>query len=217
MNGSKLTTPNKFKFFVVARPLNGTANLGELLNLMADHQLVPYSEADSGRIAAVAHGDQSPLRLTVTASQNVFPFKPTCKDWQVFQAAHDDLYWDHAGKEPTNEYIERLSWRADQKIEGEKTYPQKYLQAALIVPRSPYSTFPIDMLRYDHCFPFGRGSADHILKTFDNPFKELIGVYVSRFSETARDNPWTEGRWQSFGWTVEEADIADLIRKAVVT
>lgn len=69
------------------------------------------------------------------------------------------------------------------------------------------SRFPIDMLRYDACFPSRSEDAAAIghYDVTSGPTcqhnEELIDVRLIRYSET-KDPRITVGRWQSFGWSV---------------
>jgi len=65
------------------------------------------------------------------------------------------------------------------------------------------SYFPLDMLRYDHCYPEGDldvtkvGLADRAnFKVEPRRFVVHVARVVSNKNET-----WTIGRWKSFGWT----------------
>lgn len=65
--------------------------------------------------------------------------------------------------------------------------------------------FPIDMLRYDASWPATEGDALNISRTFDSfslRSKEKE-VYKIRL---VTNNPFspTIGRWNSFGWSVQE-------------
>lgn len=57
--------------------------------------------------------------------------------------------------------------------------------------------FPMDMLRYDECFPSNSMAAESLQSGSGNREIEL-------FSPN-RMNP-TPGRWSSFGWTVVEVE-----------
>jgi hypothetical protein len=56
--------------------------------------------------------------------------------------------------------------------------------------------FPLDMLRYDLCWPAGGGDAAHIGGTYEA---------ASRQIRMRGLKPPTVGRWASFGWTVVES------------
>jgi len=65
--------------------------------------------------------------------------------------------------------------------------------------------FPLDMLRYDQCWP--RSSSDaQTIACFPNYRKETrlfstpIRVEVARYSASKRDPGWCTLRWKSFGW-----------------
>lgn len=51
--------------------------------------------------------------------------------------------------------------------------------------------FPVDMLRYDCCWPFGEISAFRILDMLHQRRIEMLGIKTPN-----------EGRWNSFGWKV---------------
>lgn len=58
--------------------------------------------------------------------------------------------------------------------------------------------FPVDMLRYDHCWPRNSNDAAEMaasLMHFDEPRKRTVTL--------ASQQPATEARWRSFGWTVD--------------
>lgn len=62
-------------------------------------------------------------------------------------------------------------------------------------------TFPVDMLRYDSCWPEDTNSA-----------LKMAGCIASRSLETTTvrirsHNAPTVGRWNSFGWTVSNEDV----------
>lgn len=60
--------------------------------------------------------------------------------------------------------------------------------------------FPIDMLRYDRCFPQGQ---DDVLAAFsESAAREGLTRGVRMASD--REIPPTDGRWRSFGWTVSQ-------------
>jgi hypothetical protein len=58
--------------------------------------------------------------------------------------------------------------------------------------------FPVDMLRYDSCYPNSERDSSLITSTFDSWTKtprERWSICV----KSASENPWTFGRWSSFG------------------
>jgi hypothetical protein len=63
--------------------------------------------------------------------------------------------------------------------------------------------FPLDMLRYDRCFPRTGEDADMMLRQPEH----LRSTRCVTLVALARDNRFwqpTEGRWLSFGWSVIE-------------
>ena len=58
--------------------------------------------------------------------------------------------------------------------------------------------FPVDMLRYDCCYPVTGIGADRLL---DTDMKTERTIVLRRVTRTSNWEP-TEGRWSSFGWYV---------------
>lgn len=58
----------------------------------------------------------------------------------------------------------------------------------------PGGEFPLDMLRYDNCFPCRTGDALNLAGCST----EEREVYVARYSDSKRDARWTPRRWKSF-------------------
>jgi hypothetical protein len=59
-------------------------------------------------------------------------------------------------------------------------------------------SFPLDMLRYDRCWPADGDSAAEIYASFDRTERGTFKVNL------VSDNKPTSGRWQSFLWSVKE-------------
>lgn len=64
---------------------------------------------------------------------------------------------------------------------------------------SGYGDFPIDMLRYDSCWPKSGVDSAEVLKSF-YPGQDRRGA--SRFVTLEGLNEPTGARWMSFRWTV---------------
>ena len=64
-------------------------------------------------------------------------------------------------------------------------------------------TFPLDMLRYDRCFP--RDSTDCALMD-NSDYQRKRTVRLAIDDARRGRSAVTEARWQSFGWTVEVAE-----------
>jgi len=79
----------------------------------------------------------------------------------------------------------------------------KLKQTLLVVEGS--GDFPVDMLRYDSCVPWGDRDSDKVSRGH-----ELRCVALRRFSTTGRGA--TATRWRSFGWRVlwENATSVEL-------
>jgi len=81
-------------------------------------------------------------------------------------------------------------------------------------------TFPVDMLRYDHCHPTTPRSIDGIILSRDNSSTEemkerrtvelgMVVVGAAKEVKRAIDAKTvpTVGRWASFGWAVSVVDV----------
>lgn len=69
--------------------------------------------------------------------------------------------------------------------------------AKITIP--PFGEFPMDMLRYDACFPARSVDSANMVGRSD----EEREVVVARGSETKAHAGWTEGRWKTFGVKIE--------------
>lgn len=69
----------------------------------------------------------------------------------------------------------------------------RYLYMFTVSGSSP---FPIDMLRYDRCWPESESDSGSISATARNR------PHGARFVTLTGHHPPTDGRWASFGWTV---------------
>jgi hypothetical protein len=65
---------------------------------------------------------------------------------------------------------------------------------------SGFGQFPIDMLRYDRCFPADERESGQIMNTFTR----RIRTWEIRLSAYASNKAWMpcKGRWESFGCQV---------------
>lgn len=70
-------------------------------------------------------------------------------------------------------------------------------------------SFPIDMLRYDRCVPASEQDAVEIQRTFNESPRSHKPIALIRFGAGPWDGtPRMEyGRWQSFGWVVQNERI----------
>lgn len=62
--------------------------------------------------------------------------------------------------------------------------------------------FPIDMMRYDRCWPATEADSGYSYSPIRGGAAGLRTVRVQAHSGT-KANPFTAGRWQSFGWRIQ--------------
>ena len=70
-----------------------------------------------------------------------------------------------------------------------------------------FGQFPLDMLRYDGCFPRNSADAASITDSLDPASRSVereveLVRYFSGSRQTAPASALTPARWRSFGWTV---------------
>lgn len=71
--------------------------------------------------------------------------------------------------------------------------------------------FPLDMLRYDRCWPNAGDDVEAILPRYGGAALGALAtreVRLCKFAHTKRGPYVEEGRWTSFGWTVIEQEFA---------
>lgn len=77
--------------------------------------------------------------------------------------------------------------------------------------KPPYSSFPIDMLRYDHAAPvnfdFIQVGEDLVMRPIsedDKIFFKEAGeqLLIAKCTRSGVTDPWTIKRWESFLWTI---------------
>ena len=67
-----------------------------------------------------------------------------------------------------------------------------------------YTTiFPIDMLRYDECFPSNRESSYAIELTFDIDHNNVILIELTHYDSVKSWRP-TKAKWEAYSWLVVE-------------
>lgn len=77
----------------------------------------------------------------------------------------------------------------------------KYLHEATFKGRG---YFPVDMLRYDSCWPATQEDASHLV--IDIRVKDDTVITVRRWSDKRGSaEAWTPKRWESFGWKLVSA------------
>lgn len=72
--------------------------------------------------------------------------------------------------------------------------------------------FPIDMLRYDSCYPTYQESVSSLRQHYGSSEDGARDVELSTWSSTAHEakNKPTEDRWKSFGWLVVESSFRKI-------
>jgi len=82
-------------------------------------------------------------------------------------------------------------------------------QAMVRLP--PFGAFPIDMLRYDHCWPATEIDAGKIILSLsDRRTKDPMSVAIRKSVPgiaSQHYRPFTDGRWDSFAVTVTVVDM----------
>jgi hypothetical protein len=65
--------------------------------------------------------------------------------------------------------------------------------------------FPLDMLRYDQCYPDQSSDVAVIADSMDwnRHGAGRKTLTLAKFAESGRREPWTAGRWKSFGCKLE--------------
>lgn len=66
---------------------------------------------------------------------------------------------------------------------------------------SGHSPFPVDMLRYDRCFPASEHDSGLITSTIRYEHEGSLTVELLTYQEKKYWHP-QDGRWRSFGWEV---------------
>lgn len=64
--------------------------------------------------------------------------------------------------------------------------------------------FPIDMLRYDTCFPFTEVDAHKVAETYDSYLRRWE-IVIAKYPSNRADG-FTDARWESFGCKVTEVE-----------
>ena len=71
--------------------------------------------------------------------------------------------------------------------------------------------FPIDMLRYDTCFPKTTEAAQRLIHpaAFEEP-DELVEVQLGVFHKHKNHHGLTPARWLSFGWEIISSATTEI-------
>lgn len=67
--------------------------------------------------------------------------------------------------------------------------------------------FPLDMLRYDCCFPADTDGVKALSNSWEDGEVEVLMV---RYTKAKNDRAFTPARWQSFGWSCSAVDTCKV-------
>lgn len=86
---------------------------------------------------------------------------------------------------------------------------KKWLQKAIATPRTMPTghtlSFPLDMLRYDNCWPADTESVDAIAQSLERDIdndEHRVVVELYQYTET-KAHQFHPERWASFGWKLK--------------
>lgn len=75
-----------------------------------------------------------------------------------------------------------------------------------VIPRDSSEEFPIDMLRYDSCFPLTEDDSHMIERAVRGDSDPRAPILLARrFADSYDAKDWrpSTDRWESFGWRIE--------------
>lgn len=91
--------------------------------------------------------------------------------------------------------------------------PRRYAHTALVTFSGP-TPFPLDMLRYDCCFPARGEDVATITESLERARtgnvpddRLMLAIQVTRYTDSAQPS-WTRGRWQSFGCQISHGSTS---------
>ncbi|MCK5138810.1 MAG: hypothetical protein KAQ85_03115 [Thermodesulfovibrionia bacterium] len=83
---------------------------------------------------------------------------------------------------------------------------KEVLHTFTVIPEEPFlNQFPVDMLRYDHCYPASENDSAQISYSFERRSARVKNTKLEvKLCRYAHKN-WvpTSGRWESFGWVID--------------
>lgn len=83
-----------------------------------------------------------------------------------------------------------------------------YEHEATVEVRGP---FPLDMLRYNRCWPVSEEDVQAMIRSLASPPKQPYRVTLKALSRSAEH--WAKARWESFGATVVATKRQDVRRE----
>jgi len=200
MSNYKLTTPLKYEHTLLAVPVQEAVFP---LHLCFGENITPFKEGDSGRIEQSFQGSACPVILK-QYTEREHPYMPVLHwgnvGWKLFTIRQNDALgvidsWPLA----------QLSYLGQTVIPGEKiNFPLRYAHFAEARQVRGFR-FPMDMNRYDRCYPFSVEDVKEIEKSLMDIRYKTNPIRLVKHTD-GRKPMWTPARWDSFGWQLVEID-----------
>jgi hypothetical protein len=216
----KLPNSLKYRHYFVIVPCTDAGPFP--FSLLAERYLCPHESGDASVLESLTYGEPKPLRLIQTSGvASLPPEKLAHGGWILVPIARDEAHFVFVKQNSLFDYNKKLSAQEMERnfgfrpaIAGSKyDEPLKYMHCAIVRPRGGGFRFPVDMLRYDRCYPYKVEDADLISKMTYELDPGPNAVRIITHSENSKPN-WTDGRWHSFGWNVEPVAYSEFLSNA---
>jgi len=185
--------------------------------LLARQHMCPWKEVDSNHISC--HADDLvgviPIRLTQYTNGSKPEYIKAAwhkVGWEIWALTNHLAYQLNDASMVTETIQKALSID----VEGQKLHTQlRYTHLAIATPKNTvtFTHFPVDMCRYDRCYPHSDLDAKNIGRMVyqDGGSLRPIAkpVRLLQYGENSRPS-WNHDRWLSFGWEIEEATYSDF-------
>lgn len=193
-NRVKLQTPLRFQHWWQATPiadapfpydLMATAVSFSRISDTLPPDAIPNTGADSSKLV---NGEQCIITgYSPTKDGGSFEFG----DWTFRNITSGESFHP-----PTGPYF-------PQQVDGEKrTF--KYAHYGMVRPRSRYTDFAVDCLRYDRAFLFNSDDVKVVEAASRREMDPDAVVRIVKYTEGATDATFTPARWPGFGWELVE-------------
>jgi hypothetical protein len=155
------------------------------LNNSMGRRALPNTSADSSKLV---NGEQCIVTgFSLTKDGGSFKFG----DWTFRNITSGEAFHP-----PTGPYF-------PQQVDGEKRL-LKYAHYGIVRPRSQYTDFAVDCLRYDRAFLFNSDDVKVVEAAHRHEMDADAVVRIVKYTEGATDATWTPARWPGFGWEFVE-------------
>jgi len=77
-----------------------------------------------------------------------------------------------------------------------------YILTFEVEPIRPSASFPIDMLRYDSCYPAREQDSNAIDRHYNHTSKESVRLKRGPYKLKNDATRLNKSRWESFGWRI---------------